>query len=429
MHAKAPTIIDANGRAVRFCQQCSKLHPVEDFKGGFRSCTASLDKREWSTGAGQLAGMARPRRTGLGGLLADSSFPHARGASPPPSTPLMSAFLNRQCHAGRERRMSGGSPGTARSLASAEPEEWPERGTQRAPANPRTCAAAGGDLRYGSSGGGSSGGEQSSQASPLPQLGPGSNNCAGGADSLGAETGIACSSCGTDGLGAAVGSGAHPAAPPMMAAGQAAGASAAIPVQPAWLGGRYAPPAAQAGWQPSRTDLPLLNLAAGAAGYAAHAVHAAAQFQQPAPVMARDQREHVPLVGSIGPGLPRSWGSSGMASPGVPAQAGPPAAMAASVLGPPGMPAPLQQAQLQQAQAQHWQAQHAQLRHPQAQARHPQTQAQHPSAAAQLDVSDAELELLLSMDPEDLAEAMLGEQAGLPAARLSATVEAAQAVL
>ncbi|PRW61318.1 squamosa promoter binding [Chlorella sorokiniana] len=44
-HAKAHSITDASGRAMRFCQQCSKLQPLKMFEGGHRSCAASLDKR------------------------------------------------------------------------------------------------------------------------------------------------------------------------------------------------------------------------------------------------------------------------------------------------------------------------------------------------------------------------------------------------
>ncbi|KAI7835892.1 hypothetical protein COHA_010236 [Chlorella ohadii] len=44
-HGKAHSITDAQGRVMRFCQQCSKLQPLELFMGDRRSCAASLDKR------------------------------------------------------------------------------------------------------------------------------------------------------------------------------------------------------------------------------------------------------------------------------------------------------------------------------------------------------------------------------------------------
>ncbi len=50
-HGKAHSITDAQGRVMRFCQQCSKLQPLELFMGDRRSCAASLDKRECAAGA------------------------------------------------------------------------------------------------------------------------------------------------------------------------------------------------------------------------------------------------------------------------------------------------------------------------------------------------------------------------------------------
>lgn len=47
-HGKAYSITDANGQAMRFCQQCSRLQPLEMFSGDRRSCVASLEKREFA---------------------------------------------------------------------------------------------------------------------------------------------------------------------------------------------------------------------------------------------------------------------------------------------------------------------------------------------------------------------------------------------
>ena len=44
-HARAAVITDASGAALRFCQQCTRLHPVEEFEGPKRSCVASLLRR------------------------------------------------------------------------------------------------------------------------------------------------------------------------------------------------------------------------------------------------------------------------------------------------------------------------------------------------------------------------------------------------
>lgn len=43
---------------MRFCQQCSRLQPLEMFSGDRRSCAASLDKREWAWGLWVQAGSA-----------------------------------------------------------------------------------------------------------------------------------------------------------------------------------------------------------------------------------------------------------------------------------------------------------------------------------------------------------------------------------
>lgn len=44
-HARAAVITDASGAALRFCQQCTRLHPVQEFEGEKRSCVASLQRR------------------------------------------------------------------------------------------------------------------------------------------------------------------------------------------------------------------------------------------------------------------------------------------------------------------------------------------------------------------------------------------------
>ncbi|PRW32543.1 squamosa promoter-binding 8 [Chlorella sorokiniana] len=44
-HARAAVITDASGAALRFCQQCTRLHPLEEFEGAKRSCVASLQRR------------------------------------------------------------------------------------------------------------------------------------------------------------------------------------------------------------------------------------------------------------------------------------------------------------------------------------------------------------------------------------------------
>lgn len=43
VHAKA-TCVEMNGKKMRFCQQCSKLHPLEDFEGKLKSCKKTLQK-------------------------------------------------------------------------------------------------------------------------------------------------------------------------------------------------------------------------------------------------------------------------------------------------------------------------------------------------------------------------------------------------
>lgn len=42
-HAKA-SCVEMNGMKLRFCQQCSKLHPLEDFDGKLKSCKKTLQK-------------------------------------------------------------------------------------------------------------------------------------------------------------------------------------------------------------------------------------------------------------------------------------------------------------------------------------------------------------------------------------------------
>ncbi|PRW20956.1 squamosa promoter-binding 8 [Chlorella sorokiniana] len=44
-HAKAASVTDARGNALRFCQQCSKLQPVAALKSLQRSCMAAQAKR------------------------------------------------------------------------------------------------------------------------------------------------------------------------------------------------------------------------------------------------------------------------------------------------------------------------------------------------------------------------------------------------
>lgn len=45
-HAKAHSLTDASGISLRFCQQCSRLQPLNCFEGSRRSCASSLTKRE-----------------------------------------------------------------------------------------------------------------------------------------------------------------------------------------------------------------------------------------------------------------------------------------------------------------------------------------------------------------------------------------------
>lgn len=45
-HFQALSITDANGRRHRFCQQCTRLHPISEFEGTKRSCRSSLARRQ-----------------------------------------------------------------------------------------------------------------------------------------------------------------------------------------------------------------------------------------------------------------------------------------------------------------------------------------------------------------------------------------------
>ncbi|PRW32487.1 squamosa promoter-binding 8 [Chlorella sorokiniana] len=45
-HARADVVTDAAGRQLRFCQQCTRLEPLDNFTVGRRSCKASLAKRQ-----------------------------------------------------------------------------------------------------------------------------------------------------------------------------------------------------------------------------------------------------------------------------------------------------------------------------------------------------------------------------------------------
>ncbi|KAI7846287.1 hypothetical protein COHA_000215 [Chlorella ohadii] len=55
VHAKAPIVRGAHGNLLRFCQQCSKLQPLVEFKGQQRSCMAAQAKPAHAGQAAQLA--------------------------------------------------------------------------------------------------------------------------------------------------------------------------------------------------------------------------------------------------------------------------------------------------------------------------------------------------------------------------------------
>lgn len=62
VHAKAPIVRGAHGNLLRFCQQCSKLQPLVEFKGQQRSCMAAQAKREcgWPGPPGRPAASLGP---------------------------------------------------------------------------------------------------------------------------------------------------------------------------------------------------------------------------------------------------------------------------------------------------------------------------------------------------------------------------------
>ncbi|KAL4421436.1 hypothetical protein ABPG75_010727 [Micractinium tetrahymenae] len=86
-HARAQFVTDASGRALRFCQQCTRLHPVTEFEGSKRSCAVSLQRRmerkhrqkraaeSADAGGGPITGAATLRTRG-----ASTSRTHAASA-------------------------------------------------------------------------------------------------------------------------------------------------------------------------------------------------------------------------------------------------------------------------------------------------------------------------------------------------------------
>ena len=86
---------------LRFCQQCSKLQPVEAFEGERRSCVESLDRREWVAGRPGAGRCCQATATGgFDGLCACSQF-----------CPLLDLYACRACAA------LGGPSRHARRLA------------------------------------------------------------------------------------------------------------------------------------------------------------------------------------------------------------------------------------------------------------------------------------------------------------------------
>lgn len=61
-HFRALAITDASGRVTRFCQQCTKLEPVESFDGERRSCRVSLERRNQRRHGKRTSGVGRARR-------------------------------------------------------------------------------------------------------------------------------------------------------------------------------------------------------------------------------------------------------------------------------------------------------------------------------------------------------------------------------
>ena len=289
--------------------------------------------------------------------------------------------------------MNSGSPGKPGSRARAESEGRPERRSRRTPAKPPACADShtsnGCTGAEGAAGSSPLSGEQSTQATPLPHA------LLGGSRSP--EAGFQGRPCSTASGGSMVGgSPAAAAASSLMpAAGQVPGT--AMPVLSTKLcgGPQMHAPQPQTSWRLPHALMPPSQLTASGSAPGACAP-SPFQLQQAEAAEAYPQRRQASLGSDA---LPQpclhNWGSESLSSPGVQPQPSQPAAAAAAA--PPAQPLhpqllqPLPAAVLQPPQA------HCAI-----------------AAAGQHEAPPAgdELDMLLEMDPDELAEAMLGEAAG-----------------
>ncbi|PRW45559.1 squamosa promoter-binding 3 [Chlorella sorokiniana] len=69
-HAQADAVPDGRGSLARFCQQCTRLEPLEAFYGRRRSCRASLARRQQRLADGKAAAQAHGRSTAAAWLAA-----------------------------------------------------------------------------------------------------------------------------------------------------------------------------------------------------------------------------------------------------------------------------------------------------------------------------------------------------------------------
>mmetsp|Transcript_47864 Transcript_47864/g.119849 ORF Transcript_47864/g.119849 Transcript_47864/m.119849 type:complete len:352 (+) Transcript_47864:475-1530(+) len=96
-HAKAPVVMQ-DGEQLRFCQQCSRLHPVEDFDNNKRSCRFKLDL------------IGQRRKTRIASEL--QKMGHLRGAAGAGTSRAPSQALQAH-HLGEDQPTSSGEPSAA----------------------------------------------------------------------------------------------------------------------------------------------------------------------------------------------------------------------------------------------------------------------------------------------------------------------------